>query len=58
VGKLEEKRLLGRTRYRLVDTIKMYLREAGWGCMDWINLAQDRDQWRILVNTIMRLRVP
>jgi hypothetical protein len=40
------------------DNIKMHLREIGWDCMDWINLAQDRDQWRALVNTVLNLRVP
>jgi hypothetical protein len=41
-----------------VDNIKMDLREIGWGCMDWIDLGQDRNQWRALVNTAMNLRVP
>jgi hypothetical protein len=41
-----------------VDNIKMDLREIGWGGMDWIDLAQDRDQWRALVNTVMNLRAP
>jgi hypothetical protein len=41
-----------------VDNIKMDLRETGWDAMDWIDLAQDRDQWRALVNTVMNLRVP
>jgi hypothetical protein len=40
------------------DNIRMDLREIGWGGMDWILLAQDRDQWRALVNTVMNLRVP
>jgi hypothetical protein len=40
-----------------VDNIKMDLREVGWGGMDWIDLAQDGDQWRALVNTVMNLRV-
>jgi hypothetical protein len=41
-----------------VDKIKMDLRETGWDVMDWIDLAQDRDQWRALVNTVMNLWVP
>jgi hypothetical protein len=52
VGKPEGKRPLGRPRRRWVDNIKMDLRELG---MDWIDLAQDRDQWRALVNTVMNL---
>jgi hypothetical protein len=58
VGKPEGKRPLGRPRRRLVDYIKMDLREIGWDDMDWIDLAQNRDQWRALVNTVMNLRVP
>jgi hypothetical protein len=58
VGKPEGKRPLGRPRRRWVDNIKMDLREIGWYDMDWIDLAQDMDQWRALVNTIMNLRVP
>jgi hypothetical protein len=58
VGKPEGKRPLGRPICRWVDNIKMDLREIGWGGMDWIELAQDRDQWRDLVNTGMSLRVP
>jgi hypothetical protein len=58
VGKSEEKKPLGRPRRRWVDNIKMDLREIGWGDMDWIDLAQDRDQWRALVNTVMNLLVP
>jgi hypothetical protein len=57
-GKPEEKRTLGRSRRRGEDNIKMDLREIGWGGMDWIDLAQDRDQWRVLVNTVINLRVP
>jgi hypothetical protein len=57
VLKPEEKRPLGRSRFRWVDNIKMDLREIGWGGMDWIDLAQDRDQWRALVYTVMNLRV-
>jgi hypothetical protein len=41
-----------------VDNIKIYLREIGWDCMNWIDLAQDRDQWKALVNMVMNLRVP
>jgi hypothetical protein len=58
VGKPEEKRPLERPRRRWVDNIKIDLREIRWDCMDWIELAQDRDQWRALVNTVMNLRVP
>jgi hypothetical protein len=58
VGKPEGKRPLERPRRRWVDNIKMNLREIGWHGMDWIDLAQDRDQWRALVNTVMNLRVP
>jgi hypothetical protein len=58
VGKPEGKRPLGRSRRRWVDNIKMDLREIGWDGMDWIEVAQDRDQWRALVNTVMNLRVP
>jgi hypothetical protein len=58
VGKPEGKRPLGRPRRRWVDNIKMDLREIRWDGMDWIELAQDRDQWRALVNTVMNLRVP
>jgi hypothetical protein len=58
VGNPEGKRPLGRSRRRWVDSIKMDLRETGWSGMDWIDLAQDRDQWRALVNAVMNLRVP
>jgi hypothetical protein len=53
VGKPEGKRQLGRPRCRYADDIKMDLREIGWGIMDWIDLAQDRDQWRPLVKTVL-----
>jgi hypothetical protein len=56
VGKPEEKRPLGRPRRRRKDGIKMDLREIGWGG-GWIHLAQDRDRWRVVVNTVMNLRV-
>jgi hypothetical protein len=58
VGKPEGKRPLGRPRRRWVENIKMDLREIGWDVVDWIELAQDRDQWRALVNMVMNLRVP
>jgi hypothetical protein len=58
VGKPEGKRPLGTPRCRWEDNTKMDLREIGWGGMDWIDLAQDRDKWRTLVNTVMNLRVP
>jgi hypothetical protein len=57
VGKPEGKKPLGRPRRRWEDNIRMDLREIGWGGMDWIGLAQDKDQWRALVNTVMNLRV-
>jgi hypothetical protein len=58
VGKPEGKRLLGRPRLRSVDNIKMDLRDIGCGGTDWIDLTQDKDQWRDLVNAVMNLRVP
>jgi hypothetical protein len=58
VGKPEGKRPLGRPRLRWVDNIKMDLGEIGWGGVDWIGLAQDRDKWRALLNSVMTLRVP
>jgi hypothetical protein len=58
VGKPEGKRPLGRPRRRWVDSIETDLTEIGWDGRDWIELAQDRDQWRALVNTVMNLRVP
>jgi hypothetical protein len=58
VGKPEGKRPLGRPRRRWVDNIKMDLREIGWDEVDWIDLAQDRHQWRALVSTVLKLRVP
>jgi hypothetical protein len=58
VGKPEAKRPLGRPKCRWVDNIKMDLREIGWNGVDWIDKAQNRDQWRVLVNTVLNLRVP
>jgi hypothetical protein len=58
VGEPEGMRPLGRPRRRLVDNIKIDLREIEWGGMEWIDLAQDRDQWRAIVNTVMNLQVP
>jgi len=57
VGKPEGKRPLGRPRRRWEDSIKMIIREVGEGG-DWMELAQDRDRWRALVNTVMNFRVP
>jgi hypothetical protein len=57
VGKPEGKRPLGRPRHRWVNNIKINLREIEWDVMDWVDLAQDRDQCRALVNTVMNLRV-
>jgi len=57
VGKLEGKRPLGRPRHRWEDNVKMNLQEVGGGG-DWMELAQDRDRCRALVNTVMNLRVP
>jgi hypothetical protein len=58
VGKPEAKRPLARPRRMCEDNIKTDLREIEWDGMDWIDLAQNRDQWRALVNTVMNLRVP
>jgi hypothetical protein len=57
VGKLEGKRTLGRPRRSWEDNIKMNIREVGCGIMDWIQLAQNRDRWRALVNALIFLRV-
>ena len=54
VGKPEEKRPLGKSRRRRDDNIKMYLQEVGFGYVDWIGLAQDRDRWRTLVSESRR----
>ena len=58
MGKPEGKRLLGRPRHRWEDNIKMDLQEVGCEGMDWIDMDQDRDRWRALVNAVMKLRVP
>jgi len=58
VGKPEGKRQFGKPRSRWEDNIKMDIQEVGCGGVDWIELAQDRDRWRALVNVVMNLRVP
>jgi hypothetical protein len=58
VGKPEGNRPRGRPSCRCAGNIKTDLREIGWDGMDWIDVAQDRDQWRALVDMIMNLRVP
>ena len=58
VGKPEGKSPLGRPRRLWEDNIKMDLQEVVCGSVDWIELAQDRDRWRALVNDVMNLRVP
>jgi hypothetical protein len=58
VGKPEGRRPLGRPRRRWLDNIRMDLVEVGWGDVDWIGLAQDRDRWRAVVKSVWHLRVP
>jgi hypothetical protein len=58
VGNPEGKRPLGRPRHRWVDNIRMDLGEAGWGDVDWIGLAMDRNRWIAVVNSVLNLRVP
>ena len=58
VGKPEGKRPIGRPRSRWEDNINMDLQELVCGCMNWIELVQDRDRWRTLVSAVMNLRVP
>jgi hypothetical protein len=58
VGRPERRRPLGRPKHRWEDNIKMNLGEIGFGDVDWIHLAQDRDNWQALVNTEMNLQVP
>jgi hypothetical protein len=57
VRKPDVKRPLGRPIHKWVDNIKMDLREIGWGGIDWLDMAQDWDQWRALVNMVINLRV-
>jgi hypothetical protein len=57
VGKPERRRPLGRPRRRWEDGIRIDLEEIGWGGVEWIHLAQDRDRWRALVNAVMNIRV-
>jgi hypothetical protein len=57
VGKQEGKRPLGRSRHGWLDSIRMDLVEVGWDNVDWIDLAQDRDRWTALVNSLLNLRV-
>jgi DNA topoisomerase IB len=57
-GRAQKKRTTTKTRRRWVDNIKIDLGETGWGGIEWTDLAQDRDLWRALVNTVMNLRVP
>jgi len=58
VGKPKGRRPLGRPRRRWEDNIRMDLREVGLDCVDWMELAQDRDRWRALVSAVMNPRVP
>jgi hypothetical protein len=58
VGKPEGKRAIRRPRHRWVDNIRMDLGEVGWGDVDWIGLAKDRNRWRALGNSALNLRVP
>ena len=57
-GETGGKETIGKPRGSWQDNIKMDLQEVGCGCMDWIDLAQDRDRWRVHVSTVMNLRVP
>jgi hypothetical protein len=57
VGNPEGRRPLGRPKCRCVDNVRMDLGEVGWDDVDWIGLAQDRDRWRALVNSVLNLRV-
>jgi hypothetical protein len=57
VGSPEGKRLLGRPRRRWVDNIRLDLEEVGWGDVDWIGVAKDRNRWRVVVNSVLNLLV-
>jgi hypothetical protein len=57
VSSPEGRRPLGRPRHRWEDNIKMALQKVGWGGIDWIDMAQDRDRWRAVVSAVMNLRV-
>jgi hypothetical protein len=57
LGEPEGRRPLGRPRHRWLDNIRIDLVEVGWGDVDWVDLAQDRDRWRALVNSLLNLRV-
>jgi hypothetical protein len=57
VGKPEGRRPLGRPRHRWVDNVRMDFEKMGWGDVDWIDLSQDRNRWRALVNSVLNLRV-
>jgi hypothetical protein len=58
VGNPEGKRPLGRPRRRWVNNIRMDLGKVGWGDVDWIGLAQDKNRWRAVVNSVLNLRIP
>jgi hypothetical protein len=58
IGKPERKRPRGRPRRRWEDNIRMNLKEIAWRDVDWMHLAQVRDQWRALLNTVTKIRVP
>jgi hypothetical protein len=58
VGKPKGKRLLGRPRRKWVDNIRIDLVDVGWGGVNWIGLARDRNRWRAVVNSVLNLRVP
>jgi hypothetical protein len=58
VGKPKGKRPLGKPRRRWVDNIRIDLGAVGWGDVDWIGLAKDRNRWRAVVNSVLKLRVP